>query len=57
MEGETVDGHINQAKKGGILEEHHSMVRMGVYDGGIEKIKNNEPGRSWLNMQRNKKLP
>ena len=57
MESETVDSHINQAEKGGILEERHSMVRMRVYDGGIEKIKNNKPGRSWLNMHKNKKLP
>ena len=57
MEGETVDSHINWAEEGGVLEKHNSMIGMRVHDGRARKIENNKPGCSWLNMQRNKKLP
>ena len=57
VEGETVDSHINWMEEGGVLEEHYSVIGMRVHDGRARKIENNEPGRSWLNMQRNKKLP
>jgi len=57
MEGDTVDGHVNWVEEGRVLEERYHVIGMRVHDGRARKIENNEPGRSWLNMRRNKKLP
>jgi len=57
VEGETVDGHINWVEEGGVFEEPYGVIGMRVHDGRARKIENNKPGCSWLNMQRNKKLP
>ena len=52
MERETVDGYVNWADEGGVLEECHSVVGMRVHDGGIQKIENNDTGRTCINMRK-----